>query len=137
MGVLPFSLVSSGLLTGKYDEQNSDPKRMDPSRLRLSEQTRAIIDTVKAVAEESGHSRSQVAINWVRQQHHRAQIVPILGARTQAQLEDNLGALDWTLTGEQLKRLSDVSAIEMGFPHEYANGTPYAFGAMYDRIDKR
>lgn len=137
MGVLPFSLIGGGLLTGKYDEQPTEPTRMDPARLKIQEKTRAIIDAVKDVAEEMGHSRSQVAINWVRQQQNRAQIVPILGARTQEQLEDNLGALDWTLTDEQVKRLSDVSAIEMGFPNEYVNGTPYAFGAMYDRIDKR
>ncbi|MBK8025569.1 MAG: aldo/keto reductase [Chloroflexi bacterium] len=138
MAVMPWGLIGGGVLTGKYDNQENDsPKRYDPERVTIKERTRASIDAVKAVAEETGRSRAQVAINWVRQQQQRAQIIPILGARTPQQLEDNLGVLEWSLSDEQLQRLSDASAIEMGFPHDFIPGNPYIYGATYDQVDKR
>ena len=45
--------------------------------------------------------------------------MPMLGARTLAQLEDNLGALEFTLTPEQRTRLDEVSRLELGFPHDF------------------
>ena len=44
---------------------------------------------------------------------------PILGARTVAQIEDNLGAVGWTLDADARKRLDDASAIEIGYPYEF------------------
>lgn len=137
MGVLPWGIIGGGVLTGKYDEDAASPKRYDPSRMQIKEKTRAIIDTVKAVAEETGRSRAQVAVNWVRQQQQRGQIIPILGARSAEQLLDNMAVLDWTLTDDQLKRLDDASAIELGFPHDFALGNPYLYGATFDKIDRR
>jgi diketogulonate reductase-like aldo/keto reductase len=49
----------------------------------------------------------------------RGVTAPIIGARTLAQLEDNLGALDVTLTDDQLAGLEKVSGIELGFPHDF------------------
>ncbi|MCK6580713.1 MAG: aldo/keto reductase [Anaerolineae bacterium] len=138
MGVMPWGVIGGGVLTGKYDETDDEsPKRYDPARMTVRERTRAIIDAVKAVSEETGRSRAQVAINWVRQQQQQAQIVPIIGARTVAQMEDNLGVLAWTLTDAQLQRLSEASAIDLGFPHDFTPGNPYIYGATYDLIDKR
>ena len=57
-----------------------------------------VVLEVKKVAEEAGRPMSQVAINWVRQQQHKAQMIPILGARNLAQLEDNLAVLEWALS---------------------------------------
>jgi diketogulonate reductase-like aldo/keto reductase len=87
------------------------------------------------VAEETGYSRAQVAIQWVRQQQDKAQIIPILGARTVAQLEDNLGVLNWTLTDDQLRRLDEASVISMDFPHGFLDGNPYVYGATFEQID--
>jgi diketogulonate reductase-like aldo/keto reductase len=59
-----------------------------------------------------------VALNWVRQRHNT---IPIIGARKLEQLKDNMACLEWTLSDEQLAQLDDVSAIELGFPHDFLN----------------
>jgi aryl-alcohol dehydrogenase-like predicted oxidoreductase len=58
-----------------------------------------------------------VALGWVRQ--GQGVIVPLVGARTREQLDDNLGCLDLELTPEAKRRLDEVSHIELGFPHEF------------------
>ena len=93
-----------------------DPTRIDQSNLKLSEKTLNVVKEVQRISEEVGKPMSQVAINWVRQQP-KAQMIPILGARSKKQLKDNLGVLDWSLSDEQWKCLDEVSAIDMGFPH--------------------
>lgn len=69
------------------------------------------------MAAEIGKSPAQVAIAWTLL--NPAVTAPIIGARTAAQLEDNLGALDVVLSDEQRARLEAASAVEPGFPHEF------------------
>jgi aryl-alcohol dehydrogenase-like predicted oxidoreductase len=83
-----------------------------------------------AVAEETGHTPSQVAINWVRQQPYL--VIPILGARSKKQLLDNMSCLDFELTPEQLARLSDVSPIDLGFPHSFL-GSDHVRGLIFGK----
>ncbi len=135
MAVLPFGLLEAGILTGKFLKQVKDPTRLKPKRLKLSEKAHSVVSAVQKVAEEVGYPMSQVAINWIRQQQDKAQIIPILGARTVDQLKDNLGVLSWELSAEQLIYLDETSAIEMGFPHGFLDGNPYIYGATFDRID--
>lgn len=59
---------------------------------------------------------------WVRQQGNGAQIIPILGARTEAQIRDNLGTLDLTLSAEHLARLEAASEFRRGFPMDFLFG---------------
>ena len=68
---------------------------------------------------ELGRTSAQVAINWVRQQQARALIIPILGARTEAHLKDNLASLDFELSPEQIQRLEAASPMDLGFPHTF------------------
>jgi aryl-alcohol dehydrogenase-like predicted oxidoreductase len=77
------------------------------------------IDEVLAVAQETGANPAQVSMAWLRERGQRsaATIIPIVGPRTLAQLDDYLAALDVTLTDEQYTRLDDVSAVELGVPH--------------------
>jgi len=135
MGVLPWGLLEAGILTGKFLKEVDDPTRINPERLKLSEKSQNVVKEVQKVAGEVGRSMAQVAINWVRQGQDKAQMIPILGARTRSQLEDNLGVLEWALSPEQFKRLDEVSAIEMGFPHNFLEGNRYIFGATFDKID--
>jgi aryl-alcohol dehydrogenase-like predicted oxidoreductase len=93
-----------------------------------------VVKEVKKVAKEDGRPMLQVAINWVRQ-NPKARVIPILGARSEKQLKDNLGAIDWTLTEEQYKRLDAASAIDMGFPHGLIKGNDIIFGSTFDKID--
>ena len=77
-----------------------------------------------------------MAFNWVRQQP--GVIIPLIGARTLAQIQDNLGCLDFTLAPEQLARLDEVSKIELGFPHDFlaSDGCrDLVFGGTYDLTD--
>jgi diketogulonate reductase-like aldo/keto reductase len=79
-----------------------------------------------------------VAINWVRQQQDRALIIPILGARTDAQVKDNLGCLDFEIGAEHLARLEEASPIQLGFPHSFlaSDGVrQLIFGDTFDQID--
>ena len=135
MAVMPWGLLNGGVLTGKFLSEVSEPTRVNPEHLKLSDQALAVVKEVQAIAQESGRPMSQVAINWVRQQTPKAQIIPIIGARSVSQLQDNLAVLEWSLTQEQLDRLEQVSAIDMGFPYGFNYGNRYAYGATFDQID--
>ncbi|MCB9455561.1 MAG: aldo/keto reductase [Anaerolineaceae bacterium] len=135
MAVMPWGLLEAGILTGKFLQEGNEATRIDREKLKLSEKSLAVVKTVVAIGEEVGRPASQVAVNWVRQQQNKAQIIPILGARTEAQLQDNLACLEWELSAEQLQRLDEVSAIEMGFPHGFLDKNPYIYGATFDKLD--
>ena len=95
-----------------------------------------VIHELKKVAEECGHPMSQAAVNWVRQRPD-LQMIPILGARSAAQLQDQMEVLDWQLSAEQIQRLDAASAIDMGFPHDFLLGNRYLYGSTFDKIDDR
>jgi aryl-alcohol dehydrogenase-like predicted oxidoreductase len=134
MAVLPWGLLEAGILTGKFLSKVEDPTRINQEKLKLGEKSLKVVNEVKRIAEEVGKPMSQVAINWVRQQP-KAQMIPILGARNEEQLKDNLAVLEWKLSDEQWKCLDDVSAIDLGFPHGFLDGNKYIYGATHDKID--
>ncbi len=136
MAVMPFGLVGGGTLTGKYTDNNTDPKRYDIEA--LPEDLQKLIKEVQSVADEVGHTPSQVAINWVRQQQDWALMVPILGARTLDQLKDNLGCLEWELSSEHIQKLDEASKIKYDFPLGWlAGASPYIYGATLPQIDSQ
>jgi aryl-alcohol dehydrogenase-like predicted oxidoreductase len=127
LGVVPWSPLASGVLTGKYTRDDLDlgEGTADPSGTRknvaaaagsLSERGLDIADVVREVAAEAGHTPAQVALAWTLLDP--AVTSTIVGVRTLGQLEDNLGALDVRLTDDQRGRLDEVSAVELGFPHD-------------------
>ncbi|MEU9099136.1 aldo/keto reductase [Streptomyces sp. NPDC048361] len=125
LGVVPYSPLGGGLLTGKYsrsdlpgtDIPSGGTSRKDHNAAlgMVSERNLAIADTVREVAGETGHTPAQVALAWTLR--NPAVTAPVIGARTLAQLEDNLGALDVELTAAHLARLDEAGAIEPGIPH--------------------
>lgn len=134
LAVTPWGILSGGVLTGKYNRENSEPRRYDES----GERERALAEVVMDVAAEIGRTPAQVAINWVRQQQSRALIIPIIGARTEAQLRENLACLEFSLEPEQLRRLDAASAIPPGFPHSFLASdhvTGLIFGGTRSLID--
>jgi aryl-alcohol dehydrogenase-like predicted oxidoreductase len=136
MAVMPWGLVEAGILTGKYLNKPDAPTRLKPDEVKLSEKSNAVVLEVQKIAQETGRSMAQVAINWVRQRPNN-QMIPILGARTAAHLQDNMACLDWQLSAEQYQRLDDLSKIDMGFPHGFLDGNRNIFGATFDMIDRR
>jgi aryl-alcohol dehydrogenase-like predicted oxidoreductase len=129
IGVLPWAPLAGGVLSGKYSladlEASGAPgaldSRKDINRATglLTKRNIDIADVVKVVAQETGKTPSQVALAWTLL--NPAVVSPLIGARTVAQLEDNLGSLTVEFTAEQRKRLDEVSGIDMGFPHEFLN----------------
>jgi aryl-alcohol dehydrogenase-like predicted oxidoreductase len=137
MAVLPWGILGQGVLLGKYNPGSTEQTRDDKADVRVSERVQKIVDEIANVADECGVSKTQVCVNWVRQQQPKAQIIPILGARSATQLRDNLDSLKWTLNDEHLKRLDDASQILYGFPRNFLEGgaRQYIFGATFDKID--
>lgn len=137
LAVTTWSPLGDGLLSGRY---GSDRRRPEDSRIagvaghRLSERNLGIADVVNTIAGERGASSAQVAIAWVAAQQGRAEIIPIVGARTPEQLSDNLGALAIVLTADELVRLDSASTIELGFPHGFG-GFRLAYGSTLELID--
>jgi aryl-alcohol dehydrogenase-like predicted oxidoreductase len=138
IGLLPWSPLAGGWLAGKYQRDTmptgatrlgENPKRgMEAYDARnAQERTWAIIDTVSEVAKAHGASMAQVALAWVAAQPMVTSV--ILGARTRAQLADNLGAGKVSLTADDIARLSDVSMPQTG---EY----PYGKGGSNQRQRK-
>jgi aryl-alcohol dehydrogenase-like predicted oxidoreductase len=119
IGVTPWAPLGGGLLSGKYKDGRlpSDSKRRTVMDKRLSERNLAIATAILKIAGELRRPASQVALNWVRQKCPGA--VPIVGARTVAQMEENLGCLEFELPEEEMLRLDEASAIELGFPHDF------------------
>jgi aryl-alcohol dehydrogenase-like predicted oxidoreductase len=121
VAVLPWSPLAGGVLSGKY-RAGTDPDpdaRLGSASLPtrpLTEHNLAVVDAVVAIAGEVGHSPSQVALNWVL--HRPGVTAPIIGVRTQAQLEDNLGAEGWQLDREQMDRLVRQSRLPLPYPHD-------------------
>jgi len=120
IGVTAWSPLGGGVLTGKYNQPKPNPV---DGRLSMTDQPFQILDrdlkiaeTVLEIAREIGKSPAQVALNWLRNRPNP--IIPIIGARRLSQLQDNLACVDFNLTGEQLQRLDNISAISLGFPQE-------------------
>lgn len=76
-----------------------------------------MIDAVGEVAEETGRSYAQIALNWLLGQP--GVVSPIIGARRMDQLEDNLGAAGWDLEGEQARKLSEAAPPEPSYPARF------------------
>ena len=123
LGVTPWSPLGAGVLTGKYLDNpagDGEGTRAKGTERRRTERNNAIAQAVVDAAKECGKSPAQVAINWLLQQ--RGVTSPILGARTLAQLEDNLGAADFVLDSALVEKLSAASAAErQPFPYNFIN----------------
>jgi aryl-alcohol dehydrogenase-like predicted oxidoreductase len=79
-----------------------------------------VVDALDVVAEQTGKTIPQIALNWLL---HRPTVANIIvGARDEAQLRENLGAVGWSLTPEQIKILDDVSATTLPYPYWHQRG---------------
>jgi aryl-alcohol dehydrogenase-like predicted oxidoreductase len=124
MGVLPWSPLKSGFLSGKYS--SSTTGKVDTTRGALvgtpSQEDYKVIDTVNDIAAEIGVSPAAVALAWV--QGRPGITSTLIGARRIDQLEANLSALDVTLSPDHEARLTGVSLPRLNFPA--ANNATFA-----------
>lgn len=125
MATLAWAPLASGVLSGKYnlkDLEDPSPEensvgRKNMVKSQLNKRSLEIAEVVKEMAVDINRSPSQVALNWLLQQPGKP--IPIIGARTIAQMEDNLGALDFMLTSEQIQTLNQASTFAMPFPRNF------------------
>jgi aryl-alcohol dehydrogenase-like predicted oxidoreductase len=129
LGVIPWSPLRGGWLSGKYRRGMSAPP--EDTRVATAEQqgwseswsrynnerTWGIIDALLAVAEQAGRTPAEVALNWVLD--GPAVCAPIIGVRTEEQLEANLAAVGWRLEDEQRARLDEASAPQLPYPYDF------------------
>ena len=139
IGVTAWAPMAGGALTGKYNksvEDTDSPKRLSPNSARLKDKNVLIAETVQAIARDLGRNSAQVALNWVRQQN--GVVIPLVGARKESQMIDNLKCLEFTLEKDHLDQLEKASKIELGFPHEFLASEPVLnvlHGNNYHLID--
>jgi aryl-alcohol dehydrogenase-like predicted oxidoreductase len=134
VGALVWSPLGWGRLTGKIRRGQPLPAS---SRLHETaefgppvedEKLYAIVDVLDAIAQETGKSVPQIAINWLLQRPTVSSV--IIGARNEQQLRDNLGAVGWTLTAEQVARLDKASERTAPYPY-----FPYHRQAGFARLN--
>lgn len=132
VGAVVWSPLGWGRLTGKLRRGQPLPAT---SRLHdtadvgpsvAQERLFRIVDALDIVAEETGKSIPQIAINWLLQRPTVSTV--LIGARNEEQLRQNLGAIGWQLTADQIARLDAASAMEAPYPYY-----PYWRGQFSER----
>ena len=127
LGIIPWSPLRGGWLSGKYRRGMTTPpegSRVDTATKQGwseswdtydNEHTWSVLDALLGVAQEAGKTPAQVALQWLLQRP--GVTAPIVGARNLQQLEDDLGAIGWTMADEHLSRLNEVSAPQKIYPY--------------------
>jgi aryl-alcohol dehydrogenase-like predicted oxidoreductase len=128
VGVIPWSPLRGGWLSGKFRRGMTAPPegtRIDTAekmgwgeawRVYDNEHTWQVIDTLCSVGEKIGKTPAQVALKWVLERP--GVTAPIIGARSLAQLEDNLGSVGWILDDESMARLIKASDLPLPYPYK-------------------
>jgi aryl-alcohol dehydrogenase-like predicted oxidoreductase len=80
-----------------------------------------IVDAIDAIAKETGKSNAQIALNWLLQRPSVATL--IIGARNEEQLRQNLGAVGWSLSKDQIAKLDAASTVTLPYPYWHQRGT--------------
>ena len=131
LGIIPWSPLRGGWLSGKYQRGMSKPiegtRVEDATKYGWSESwdtynnehTWRLLDVLYATAEEIGKTPAQVALNWLLQ--CPGVTAPILGARNLEQWEINLGASGWSLSKEHMTRLNQASEGPLPYPYSVSN----------------
>lgn len=136
IGVVAWSPLAAGILTGKYlqDKGKGSGGRMEgTTSYRLNEKNEQIAKVVVDLAKTLGTSPAQLSLAWLV---HKG-VIPIIGARTLNQLKDNIASLSLVLDQETIEQLDEVSAIELGFPHDFvlrAGAQRMIYGDMVTKI---
>jgi aryl-alcohol dehydrogenase-like predicted oxidoreductase len=126
VGAVVWSPLGWGRLTGKIRRGQPTPK---VSRLHATadygppvadEYLYRVVDALDGIAKETGKSVPQIALNWLLQRPTVANV--IIGARNEEQLRQNLGAVGWNLTPEQVAKLDAASANTLAYPYWHQRG---------------
>jgi aryl-alcohol dehydrogenase-like predicted oxidoreductase len=129
VGAVVWSPLGWGRLTGKIRRGQPLPQvsrrqsqlANDKGPQVPQEHVFNVVDAIDAVAKETGKSVPQIALNWLLQRPTVATV--IIGARNEAQLKDNLGAVGWKLSKDQIAKLDAASAVPLPYPYWHQRGT--------------
>jgi aryl-alcohol dehydrogenase-like predicted oxidoreductase len=121
-----WSPLGWGRLTGRIRRhQRPDVSRLPGTKDSAppvdDEHLYRVVDAIDAIAAETGKTVPQIALNWVLQRPTVATV--LVGARNEDQLRENLGAIGWKLTPEQVARLDEASAVTPIYPYWHQRGT--------------
>jgi len=130
MGVIPWSPLKGGWLSGKYtrDMQAPPPGTRVEMTTKMgfaetswdniaNEHTWKVLDVVKEVATKLGKSQSQVALRWVLQKEFIT--APIIGPNSMEQANDNLAIFDWSIPADEMKKLDTISRPTPVYPYSW------------------
>jgi aryl-alcohol dehydrogenase-like predicted oxidoreductase len=122
VGVLVWSPLAAGFLSGKFHPGQPRPEGTRRSMIGDlgigpidEEHGFRVVDVARDIADARGVSVAQVALNWFRSRPEISSLV--IGARTTAQLADNIAAMEWSLDANEVARLDDVSARPLPYPY--------------------
>ncbi|MBT2382176.1 aldo/keto reductase [Streptomyces sp. ISL-11] len=135
--VLAWAPLAAGKLTGKY--RRGETGRLDT----VGENTtgageEAVVTAVLEIAEQGGWSPAQVALAWLR--GRPGNVIPIVAATKESQLADNLASVRVALDADAVRRLDEVSAVPLGFPHDFLREpaiTQNVYGDRWQAIEDR
>ena len=126
VGTIVWSPLAGGALSGKVRRDKPASKDSRVGKIDFipyeAESLYRIVDGLDAVAKEAGKTVAQTALNWVLQRPTVSNVV--IGARNEEQLKQNLGAIGWNLTADQIARLDAVSASKQVYPYWHQRGFP-------------
>ena len=117
LGITPWSPLKSGALSGKYTRATAGQVKADRGAFLesfINDRTFAVVDALEAIAQARDSTVARIALAWVQAQPGVAST--IIGARRLAQLDDNVQAIDVTLTAGELDRLDTLTKPTFGFP---------------------
>jgi len=137
LGIIPWSPLKGGWLSGKYTKEMKEP----PSGTRVelttkmgftetswdhvaNEHTWKVLDVVKEVATKLGKSQSQVSLRWVLQKEFIT--APIVGPSNMEQANDNFAIFDWSIPAEDMKKLDSVSVPATPYPYGWESTSAFA-----------
>jgi aryl-alcohol dehydrogenase-like predicted oxidoreductase len=130
LALVPWGVIGQGVLTAKPASERRWPEDT------VSEQTEALVERLVEIAGAHDATPAQVAIAWML--HPRGlTIVPIVGARTEAQILENLGAVDLELTEDELATLDEAGAPKLGFPRSFlesGNVRNLIYGSTWSKL---
>ena len=142
LAVVPWGVLEAGILTGKPAAERRWPDE------RAGEQTEKLVERLVRIAGYRGATPAQVAIAWLRgapgpptlgpPTPGLPTIVPIVGARTEAQMVDNLGALALDLSVDEWRELEEAGRPELGFPRSFLESESVRgliYGETWERLE--
>jgi aryl-alcohol dehydrogenase-like predicted oxidoreductase len=126
LGVLPWSPLYAGFLTGKFRKDKPKPQGTrrsgDQQFLQIGDDAKAyaILEALEKIAADHEASIAQAALNYLLRKPVVSSV--IIGARTSEQLKDNLKASDWVMTPEEVATLDNLSTPPRVYPYWFIGG---------------